>query len=138
MCLLPLDERLRLDDGVFVGERVERRDQQTPGPGFDGDEAERSDGQAVVGLEIVQQAAFQAIAQDFVVDVQENLRRQRLDLKAGLIVQARGQRQGGAVFAADAVLEFGPVIGQGQIGGGGHFGQVSGLGLPAQVRGRCG
>ena len=65
--------------------------QQAARPGFDGDETERGDGQPVIGLEVVQQAALEAVAQDFVVDVQEDLRRQDLDLKAGLISHAGGQ-----------------------------------------------
>src|SRR6266481_10111242 len=74
--LFPLDKRLRLDDGVLIGERVERGDEQAPRPGFDGHEAERGDGEAVIRLEVMQETALQPVAQDFVVDVQEYLRRQ--------------------------------------------------------------
>src|SRR5262245_49818601 len=51
--LLLLDERLRFDDGVLVGEGVEGADEQAAGAGLDRDQAERRQGQAVVRVEVV-------------------------------------------------------------------------------------
>src|SRR5262249_47728274 len=62
--LLLFDERLRLDDGVLVGEGVEGGQEQAARPRLDGDQAQRRQGQAVVRLEVVQQAALAAVRQD--------------------------------------------------------------------------
>src|SRR5207245_64992 len=80
-----LDERLRLHNGVLVGEGVERGNAQAVGTGLDGDEAERSDGQTMMGLEVVQQTALAAVGNDLVMDVKEDFRRQGLHLETDLV-----------------------------------------------------
>ena len=71
-----------------VGEGVEGRRGTSGRAGLGGDEAERGQRQAIVRREIVQEAAFAAVGENFVVDVQENLRRKHLDLKAHLVMDA--------------------------------------------------
>src|SRR5437764_7624360 len=82
---LAFDQRLRLYDGVFVREGVEGREQQIARPRFDGDEPEGGESQPVVWLEVVQQSPFGPVAEYLVVDVEEDLLRQRFDLETGLI-----------------------------------------------------
>src|SRR5688500_18049978 len=101
--LLLLDERLRFDDGVLVGEGVEGREDQTAGPRLDRNKAERRDREAVVRPKVVEQAALAAVGEDLIVDVQEDLRWQRLDLEAHLVVDAMGAGQSPVVLAAKAV-----------------------------------
>src|SRR5260370_24061881 len=50
---------------------MEGRDEQAAGAGFDGDVAEGGQREAVVGLEVVQQAPLAAVGQDLVVDRSE-------------------------------------------------------------------
>src|SRR5262245_31934786 len=119
--LLLLDERLRFDDGVLFREGVERGEEDTLGPGFDLDAAEGSDRQAVVGLEVVQEAALAAAGKDLVVHVQEDLRRQRFDLKAHLVDDAVSARKGTAVLASQPVVQQATAFRQGLVGGRRHF-----------------
>jgi len=53
----------------------------------------------------VQQPALAAVDQDLLVNVQEYLRRQRLDLKAGLIGDVAGAADVAIVLAAEAIVE---------------------------------
>ena len=51
-----LEQRLALDDGVVVGERVEGLDQEATIAGFEVDVAQRPQCQATARIEVVQQA----------------------------------------------------------------------------------
>src|SRR6266542_2030507 len=84
----PLDERLGFDDGMLLGEGVEGGQEEAARAGLGGHEAQGSEGESVVGLEVVQQAALAAIGEDLVVDVQEDFGLERLDLEGGLIGDA--------------------------------------------------
>src|SRR5262249_11275861 len=81
-------------------------------------------------LEIVQQAALVAVRQDFVVYVQENLRRQRLDLEAHLIADAEHTRDLVALLAAQLMIDKPALLRQKLIAGGGNFGKVNVAAFP--------
>ena len=99
------DERLRLDDGMFARKGVERGQTQAPRPTVGVDEAERRRVNAMLGWEVVQQAALLAVGSQLLLHVQENLRRQHFDLKADLIIDAVRTRQLAGVFVAQPIVE---------------------------------
>jgi hypothetical protein len=72
------------------GERVKGGNEKTAGPGLHRDIAQRRERQPVVGLKIMKQTALAAVGQDFIMNVEENLRRQNFDLEIGLIIDAVG------------------------------------------------
>ena len=96
---------------VLFGIGVAAGDEQAARAGFEVDVTERGDGEAVVGAEVVEQAAFAAVGEDLVVDVQEDLGRERFDLEAGLVDDAVGAAEGGAVLAAEAEVEQAAALG---------------------------
>ena len=73
---------------------------------------------AVLGREGVHQAALLAVGPQLVLDVEEDLRRQRLDLEAHLVVDAVGTGQLAAVLAAQPVVEQAATFGQLLVGRG--------------------
>ena len=77
-----------------------------------------------MGVEVVQQAALAAVADDLVVDVQELLRGQHLHLEGGLVGDAVGAGEGVAALAAQAPAEEAALLRQGLLAGGGHLGEV--------------
>ena len=99
------DQRLGFDDGVFFGEGVKAIDEDALGPRFERDQAKGRDGQAMIGLEVVEQSAFGAVGENLVVNMHKNFRRQRLHLKARLVDDAVAQAKRGGVFAAQAVVQ---------------------------------
>src|SRR5437868_14607300 len=62
--LLLLDQCLRFHNGVFIRKGVKRRENQAASPGFCGYQAERRQGKTMIGLEIVEQAAFAPVRED--------------------------------------------------------------------------
>src|SRR6516162_6896815 len=99
------DQGLGLDDREFVRERVKSQQEQAAGPGFDCHKAEWGQGETMVRLEIVQQAPFAAVSEDFIVHMQKNLGRQHLDLETGLIAYAKAGTDCVAAFAAQPIVE---------------------------------
>src|SRR5207247_214695 len=99
------------------------REEQALGARFDGNQSQGRHAQPLIGLEVVQEPAFLAVGQDLVVDLQEDLRRQRLDLEGGLVLDAVGTAQGPAVFAAELVAQQAAFLGQFLVGGGGDLGE---------------
>ncbi len=61
---------------------------QTAGTSLQGDKPQGSQGQPVIRLEIVEETALGTVRQDFIMDVQEDFRRQHFHLEAHLVVQA--------------------------------------------------
>ena len=97
---------------------MEGRYNQTAGPPFRGHEPKRSERQAVIRLEIVQQAALAAIGEDFIVNVKEDFLGKHLDLKAHLITDPMSAQQTSGVLPAQAIAEQAALIGQRLIGSG--------------------
>src|SRR5438552_1687823 len=79
---------------------------------FGGHETERSQRQAVVRLEIVQQATLAAIGEDFIMNVEEDFLREHFHLKTHLVTDAVGARQTTGVLPAQAIAEQATLIGQ--------------------------
>jgi len=95
---------------VLFRKGVEGGQEQAAGAGLDRHQAERRQRQAVVRLEVVQQAALAAVGQDFLVDVGENVRRHTSTGKwSGSDAVGAGERA--AVFAAQPVAEQPPASG---------------------------
>src|ERR1051325_7508124 len=119
---LLLNQRLRLDDRALFGKRVKRREHQAIRPRFGDDITQGRDGQAVVGLKVVQDAAFAGVGEDLVVNVKENLLAQPLDLKTGLINELITTRNASRVLAAKVIAKEASLLRQ-RLLRVGHFGQ---------------
>src|SRR5262245_48741597 len=76
--LLPLDERLGLDDGVFGREGVEGTRADAARDGLYDDDAQRRQTEAVASLAVEDQPLAGTVGRQFLVGVVELLRRQRL------------------------------------------------------------
>jgi hypothetical protein len=101
---------------------VERRDAQTICTGLGDDITERGNGKAVIGLEIVQDAAFLTVGENLVVNVQKNLLTHCLNLEARLVNEVVARRQPRGVLAAHVITQKPTAIGQILLGIG-YFGQ---------------
>src|ERR1700722_9474615 len=101
--LLLLDQRLRFDYRILFGKCMESRQEQTIQPRFHDDIAQRRNREPMIRLKVVQDAALGAVGEDLVMDVQENLFRQRFDLKAGLIDDVIAASEAARMLAAQAI-----------------------------------
>ena len=100
-----LDERLRLDDGPFAGERVEAAQEEAPWPELRVDVAEWLARESRFEGEVVEEAPLGTVGEDLVVDVMELLRGQRLDLEARLVAHAVGAVEGRTLLEVEAMVE---------------------------------
>ena len=75
-------------------------------------------------LEIMEESPLAAVGHDFVVDVEEDFRRQHLDLEAGLVAHAARAGDGVGVLSPQPITEQPPGLGQWLVRGS-HLRQVN-------------
>jgi hypothetical protein len=118
------NQRLCFDDRVLGWEGVEGREKQSAATGLGADETERCHRQTIVRWEIVKEATFAAVGEDFIVNMEENLRCQHFDLEAHFVMDAVSAQHLAALLVSQLVMQEAAIFGQLLFGGSGYFGQV--------------
>jgi hypothetical protein len=118
-----LDERLRFYHRVVIGKRVERGQNETTSSGFRGHEPKRSERKAMVGLEVMQEAALAPIGKNLVMHVEEDFLGEHLYLKAHLITDPVSAEQAVGMLTPETITKQAALFGQELIGGSSNFRQ---------------
>jgi hypothetical protein len=91
---------------------VKRREVQGAPLGFDDDVSKRCDGQAMIGLKVVQDAALGTVGENLVMEVVKDILGDGLDLEARLIENIVAAQKSPGVLAAHAIVQEAPFVGE--------------------------